>query len=208
MDKISCFLKPKAVLLIIIIALSTSLSSCGRSSELDPKLIERSKQLPLLEYNILSSEKTHPHSYKRNEKYDATKVKYSHVRDCLIESERDSRQPDLRLIDWAQFNNSQDINVCLWRIFNSINNVEGITEWMEFHRLSVRERVSINTPLDSYKKQYYLIGSYLIERGKTRLSPYRQSVGLIKLRWAQKITIVWTEDKTKILRVYFQTTTL
>ena len=51
----------RTVLFIVIIAGTVILSSCGRSSELDPKVIERSKQIPILKYGALSSEKTHPH---------------------------------------------------------------------------------------------------------------------------------------------------
>ena len=205
MDKTSYFLNPKAVLLIIIITLSVSLSSCGRSSELDPKVIERSKQLPLLEYNILSSEKTHPHPNTPGGRYNEAIMSYPDVRDCLIESERDIKPVDLRLIDWTQFRTDKEINLCLWHIFNSINNVEGVTEWMEFHGLNVRGKASSR---DLKKKRYFLNGSYVIERGKPQLSPYRQSVGLVKLGEAQTITVSWNEDKTKILSVSFQTTTL
>ena len=206
MDKTSYFLNPKAVLLIIIITLSVSLSSCGRSSELDPKVIERSKQLPLLEYNILSSEKTHPHPNKFG-RYNEAIMSYPNVRDCLIESERDSERVDLRLIDWPQFSTSYEINLCLWRVFNSLNNVEGVTDWMEFHGLNVRGRVVTPKLLDGPRvTRYSLKGGYLIKRGKPLLSPYKQSVGLIKIPWAQKIITTWTEDKTKILSVFFQTT--
>ena len=85
MPKVSKFSYHRATLWVIIIALSLVLSSCGRSSELDPKLIEKSKQLPLLNYNILSSEKTHPHPNK-NGRYTEAIMCYHDVRDCLIES--------------------------------------------------------------------------------------------------------------------------
>lgn len=200
----------RTVLFIVIIAGTVILSSCGRSSELDPKVIERSKQIPILKYGALSSEKTHPHPNNSGGRYTEAIVSYPDVRDCLVGSERDLKKPDLRLIDWPQFNTRYEVEVCLWRIFNSINDVELTKEWMEFYGLRVREKVPPLEPRENLhytsKLNYTLTGGYLIKRGKPRLVPYKQSVGIIKIRWAQKINVAWNDDKTKIVKVSFQTT--
>lgn len=72
------------------------------------------------------------------------------MRECLVESEQEKSNPDLRLVDFknvGQFG----IDVCLFRVCASIGSVEGVADWLKYHNmephLSHRTRFGSDTVL-------------------------------------------------------------
>jgi hypothetical protein len=95
---------------------------------------QRAAKIP---YDHLSDEATDP--LWRGQKIVhrdviAARARFPHVRDCLIRSERNKAEPDLRLIDWDKFSINEEAEVCLWRIFASygLENDEARRAWRKF----------------------------------------------------------------------------
>jgi len=65
----------------------------------DNKDVKRAKKTPHIAYQQLTTEASHPVLFQTPERIEAIKT-YPTTRACLIESERTSENPDLRLIDW------------------------------------------------------------------------------------------------------------
>lgn len=59
--------------------------------------------------------------------------KFPDVRSCLIPEEQEKQRPDLRQIDWSAIGEFKEINVCVFRIATSIDDVEGIRKWFRYH---------------------------------------------------------------------------
>ena len=122
----------------------------------DNKDVERAKETPKLLYKSLSNEETDPLLGKyKNYDQDAI-LKYTDVRDCLIESEAQSDDPDLRLIDWHKVTTVSEFRICLHSIFSSLNDPVPVLEWLAFHHV-VKNEVSKN-PIDPSKSFIRQVG--------------------------------------------------
>jgi hypothetical protein len=52
-------------------------------------------------------------------------------------AEHEKPHPDLRQIDWDAVRNTKDIDVCVFRIASSIQDVEYIKLWLTYHNFEV-----------------------------------------------------------------------
>jgi hypothetical protein len=78
-------------------------------------------------------DKDHP----RYGDYKRALRRFPDVRSCLTKEEREKPQPDLRQIDWDAVRNIKDIDVCVFRIASSIEDVEAIRAWLRYHGFRV-----------------------------------------------------------------------
>ena len=76
--------------------------------------------------------------HPRHSDYDDALRKFRRTQACLISSERMAQTPNLLKIDWANLRGRHDLEVCLFRIFRSLGNLEAIRAWLEFHAFEVR----------------------------------------------------------------------
>jgi hypothetical protein len=63
--------------------------------------------------------------------------RFPDVRSCLTTDEREKPQPDLRLIDWGTIGSIREIDVCVFRIASSIEDIETIQFWLRHHGFTV-----------------------------------------------------------------------
>ena len=64
-------------------------------------------------------------------------ARFPNTKACLIEEERSKHRVDLRLIDWRQFKHRDELNVCLWHIFISLNSTEAVEKWLTFQDFQI-----------------------------------------------------------------------
>ena len=97
---------------------------------------------PPIEYDHLANQETDPflfsgklmdENHPQWSRYRKALHEYSDVRDCLIETEKFKDNPNLLRINWQELNKRPDIEVCLFRIFRSLNSISRIRKWLEFH---------------------------------------------------------------------------
>lgn len=62
--------------------------------------------------------------------------RFPDVRSCLIVSEREKPQPDLRQIDWDAIQDIREIEVCVFRVASSTEDVETVQRWLEYHQFT------------------------------------------------------------------------
>ena len=67
--------------------------------------------------------------------------RFPDVRSCLVGSERTKPQPDLRQMDWAAVNSFSDLDVCVFRIAKSIQDIDTIKVWLRHNEFSVGRNV-------------------------------------------------------------------
>lgn len=129
-------LAKKAVLItrLSVITLSSLVLTGCYMPVVDNKDVKRAKKTPHIAYQQLTTEASHPVLFQTPERIEAIKT-YPTTRACLIESERTSENPDLRLIDWKHIRKRAELEVCLWRIFSSLEDFQSIMEWMSFHHV-------------------------------------------------------------------------
>lgn len=108
----------------------------------DNKDVKRAQKSAPIPYKQLVTETSHPSSvenpapgYPKPEK-NAAVNKFPTTRGCLIESEQKAETPDLRLIDWKTIRTRSELNVCLTRIFKSLDDFQSIKSWWAFHHLN------------------------------------------------------------------------
>lgn len=78
-------------------------------------------------------------NHPRHEDYDRALRRFPDVRSCLTEDERNKPQPDLREIDWDEMRNVRDVDVCVFRIASSIQDVDRIKNWLRHQGFTVGE---------------------------------------------------------------------
>ena len=122
------------LLLPLVLGLSSLVLTGCFMPVVNNKDANRAKALPRIPYVQLTTEKTHPVSYHSPERVNAIKT-FATTRDCLIESEQLADDPDLRLIDWKNIRSRPALEVCLWRIFSSLEDFQSILKWVSFHKL-------------------------------------------------------------------------
>ncbi len=76
-------------------------------------------------------------NHPRYSDYKRALRSFPDVRSCLTEEERGKSQPDLRQMDWGAVSNIRDIDVCVFRIASSIEDVETIRIWLRYHDFRV-----------------------------------------------------------------------
>lgn len=62
---------------------------------------------------------------------------YPNVQSCLIEEERNKKQPNLLKFDWDSVGTGQEAAVCVFRIARSLSNQDRIQNWFAYHQFEV-----------------------------------------------------------------------
>jgi hypothetical protein len=75
------------------------------------------------------------------------------VQSCLVESERGAYFPNLTRFDWARVKQPEDAEVCMFRVFSSIEDIEQSKEWLRSQWFDVE-----NTTYDGIQ---YNVTSYI-----------------------------------------------
>jgi len=105
----------------------------------DMTVEQKSQSIP---FAVLSTEALHPFVYtesaaRSSQEILTTKSKFKHVNNCLVSSEQNKKQPDLRMVNWDAFYSSEDVSICMWRIFNSLGTREAAEKWVSFHGFAI-----------------------------------------------------------------------
>lgn len=98
-------------------------------------------------YKHLATEKSHPFPlYSGRESRVAHKSaiwKFPDVSSCLTWSEQFTKTPDLRNMSWWSLSTAEDADVCLFRIFSSIESVDDVIAWVGSLGLNITFRRKI-----------------------------------------------------------------
>jgi len=145
-------------------------------------MTEEQKAQPI-PFAVLSTESLHPFVYNGSaarspQQILTTKNKFKGVRDCLVSSEQNKKQPDLRMVNWDKFSSSEDVSICMWRIFNSLGSRKSAEKWVAFHGFEISKTEENPNILRTH---------YLRSIGRRALFPTR---GFWKL-WGHNLTIIW-----------------
>ena len=105
---------------------------------------------------LLNGEEILPTSPRWKE-YEEALVQFPDALSCLKESEREKKFVDLLQIDWNAPKYLQGLNVCIFRIFTSLENVDEMYIWLSFHEFDVRplRRTRSDQPKTTNPKKYY-----------------------------------------------------
>jgi len=91
-------------------------------------------------YDHLATQDTDPflflgkvmdHEHPRWRRYRKAIRRHADVRDCLLRSEENKEVPNLTLIDWQAMGSGEVIEVCLFRIFSSLETPAAAMQWLE-----------------------------------------------------------------------------
>ena len=69
-------------------------------------------------------------THRRYKDYRDAIQQFPDVRSCLIPSERPKPKPDLRRMDWTEVKSFHDIEVCVFRIAMSIQDIDMVKAWL------------------------------------------------------------------------------
>lgn len=120
----------------------------------------------LKQIEVLSTQETRPFlstgeeilpTSPRWKEYEESLVQFPDALSCLKESEREKKFVDLLQIDWNAPKNLQGLNVCIFRIFTSLDSVDEMYVWLSFHEFNVRVlgRTRSDQPKTTNPKKYY-----------------------------------------------------
>lgn len=76
--------------------------------------------------------------HPRWHQYEETLARFPKVKDCLLEG-YDTNPVNLYAIDWDNVGTGRGAEVCTFRIFRSLANLERVTEWLRLHDFRVSE---------------------------------------------------------------------
>ena len=183
------------------------------------------KEAAIIPYEYLSSEEVYPFVKSkygdRQSNYDFEIKKWPNAQSCLIESEISKPEPDLRLLDWNKFKTARDVEVCLWRVFDSLNVPERAAKWLDFqtsyfgcepsepHKVV---RISFNGTIwrrtepwqESSSGQAILKGNWAFKDGCPIMVPAKGLKGRLmgRMRRGQSVRADF-DDKNKIQKIEF-----
>lgn len=170
---------------------------------------QRAARIP---YVTLSSEATHPFRPKRFRfpSYDRAVARFPDARSCLVKSERDKPDPDIRLIDWhaiAGFgppwqSATDTAEVCLFRLFAGMT-PETVAQWLEFQGFKVTPLVRSPNVLPAQGYHFRQAAGFLTNEKSTNLSWNILSVLFHKLFfYSETINIKYSSEYTIISLQY------
>ena len=82
----------------------------------------------------IATKENHPlYGGMLSKNYNIAFKRFNDTQDCLINDQKSSANPDLRLIDWDQFQSLQEAELCIWYIFTSLENPTEAEKWIRFH---------------------------------------------------------------------------
>ena len=127
----------------------------------------------LISYTHLTNEDSHPFVYadvnypfnlfariSAKKRRDVAIEKFPDTRSCIIIAMREPQKPDLRLLDWDSFQSLEEVNVCLWRIFSSLETPEKVEKWFYFQNVkSISSRPVLN---QEHYTTDYIVGHHMI----------------------------------------------
>ena len=154
-------------------------------------MTEMQKRSPL-PIEVLSTEMLHPFTYTgsvayRPEEHQAAKLKFDTVNNCLVRSERGKVKPDLRLLDWDALHSTLEVNICVWRIFNSLGSRDAAEKWVRFHGFKISQYQQL--------KPNVLVATYLVSgRGNLSTSGHRRALFPTRGYWKpynHNLGVVW-----------------
>lgn len=96
---------------------------------------------PPIPYDHLANQETDPFLFSgftmdresaRWPQYRRAIGRFPDVRNCLVKDEQEKEKPNLLLIDWDQTGMGTGVEVCLFLIARSLENVDRIRQWLEF----------------------------------------------------------------------------
>ena len=137
-----------------------------------------SEKIDRIPYDTLTTEVSHPfvHSDKNypfssqgriraKENRDAAIEKFPDALSCLTKTGRKQPDVDLRLLNWDAFQSLQDVNICFWRVFSSLETPERVEKWIKFHNaMSV---YTYNRNQGGYTTDY-VVGHHLVASWSVR----------------------------------------
>ncbi len=104
-------------------------------------------------------DKAHP----RHQDYRGSIKKFPDATPCLDESEQQAERPNLLKLDWSGVGRRTNLEVCLFRILRSLDDVDAIREWLAFHDFEVRGPVKRHS--DNYSPRFEDEAIFLIDAG-------------------------------------------
>jgi len=128
----------------LALALLTSTVAIANASKENAWAQCRSTNSCTIEYDYLSNQEIDPflfygkvvdREHPQWREYRRSLSRYSDVRDCLIPSEAKRQTPNLILIDWKKMRSEEVIEVCMFRIFSSLESPADAKQWLEIQGL-------------------------------------------------------------------------
>lgn len=160
-----------------------------------------------LVYDHLANQETDPFMFSGNlmngeharwPQYRRAIGQFQDVRDCLVDEERGKDNPNLLLIDWQHLKKRRNIEVCLFRIFRSLNSISLIRKWLEFHEFqNIRySRIFSETyiPQSQTEPVAGIFGSWSAEETLNRLPTFMWRVFGWTLLQGTSITVKLSES--------------
>lgn len=102
-----------------------------------------------IEFDHLSKQESEPFlflgkvmdaDHPRWHQYRRTLGSYTNVRDCLVLDEQNKAKPNLLMLDWHRVGAGSGAEICIFRIARSLNDIDRIKKWLEYHAFLVGEK--------------------------------------------------------------------
>ena len=131
------------------------------------------------------------------------------LNNCLVRSERGKAKPDLRLLDWDALHSTLEVNICVWRIFNSLGSRDAAEKWVRFHGFKISQYQQL--------KPNALVATYSVSgRGNLSTSGHRRALFPTRGYWkpySHNLGVVWEPSVKagqipKIIKVRFSSNML
>ncbi|MBK8458697.1 MAG: hypothetical protein IPL47_17490 [Phyllobacteriaceae bacterium] len=163
-------------------------------------------------YVTLSSEATHPfRPYRfRFPGYDRAVARFPDARSCLVKSERDKPDPDIRLIDWYAIGGfglpwqgvTDTAEVCLFRLFAGMT-PETVAKWLEFQGFNVYPLKRYPNVLPKTGYYYSLPGGFLTRNKESSLPWSLHSLFLFNYFFYSETINISYDEEYKLLSLSY-----
>ncbi|MES0823861.1 hypothetical protein [Ruegeria sp. SCP11] len=103
----------------------------------------RSDDSCTIEYNHLADQETDPFLFLGKvvdklhpqwTRYRRVLRRYPDVVSCLVESEREKKEPNLLKLDWDRIGTGSGAEVCVFRVASSLGSADRTLTWLQYHK--------------------------------------------------------------------------
>ncbi|MBO9410261.1 MULTISPECIES: hypothetical protein [unclassified Ruegeria] len=134
--------------IIVTAAPSLVLAACGfavsaEDSPIDGWGICRANESCFIEFDHLANQETDPFLFLGKtvdsvhpqwKRYRRALRRFPDVTSCLIESEREKKEPNLLKLDWEKVGTGSGAEVCVFRVASSLGTADRTLKWLEYQR--------------------------------------------------------------------------
>lgn len=146
-----------------------------------------------------------PYKYKHERDFTVfhkiALLKFPDANSCLVDGIDDLSPENLKKMDWAKIENSEEAEVCGFRLLGSNPDISHATEWFRAQGMTVPDGMSSATPYKERNGELRVYASWSISENGYKFAPPGPLLRLITLipPYTMTVNATWSSDGQRLV---------